>query len=85
MFAERLSGSRGNVAVLAAKRGFSMVNREGQVFYDPQADQAFLDELTAVMPAQVPVRVMDLHHNDEAFANACVDELLSLMAKKERD
>ena len=37
------------------------------------------------MPAQVPVRVMDLHHNDEAFANACVDELLSLMAKKERD
>ena len=85
VFAERLSGSRGNVAVLAAKRGFSMVNREGQVFYDPQADQAFLDELTAVMPAQVPVRVMDLHHNDEAFANACVDELLSLMAKKERN
>lgn len=85
IFAQRLGGSRGNVTVLVAKRGFSMVNREGQVFYDPQADQAFLDELTATMPAHVPVRVLDLHHNDEAFANACVDELLSLMAKKERN
>ena len=85
IFAQRLGGSRGNVTVLVAKRGFSMVNREGQVFYDPQADQAFLDELTATMPAHVPVRVLGLHHNDEAFANACVDELLSLMAKKERN
>ena len=83
IFIERLSTGHGNVAVLAARRGFSMVNREGQVFYDPEADAAFLDELCQGMPASVPVTVLDMHHNDAAFAARCVDTLLALMRRQE--
>lgn len=82
LFVERLSASRGNVRVMIASRGFSMVNAEGQVFYDPAADRAFIDALCQRMPGHVPVTVMDAHHNDGAFAAACVNTLLELIEKK---
>lgn len=85
IFADRLSQGQGNVAVLAAKKGFSMVNREDQVFYDPEADAAFLRELSERMPARVPVTVLDTHHNDAAFAEACVQTLLALIDGKEKE
>lgn len=85
IFAERLGDNRGNVAVLAAKRGFSMVNREGQIFYDPKADAAFMEELKAKCRGRFPVTILDCHHNDKAFADACVETLLKLMDGKRRD
>ncbi len=84
IFAERLGDNQGNVAVLAAKRGFSMVNREGQVFYDPEADAGFLEELYAESRGRFPITVLDCHHNDTAFADACVEALLELMDRKRR-
>ena len=82
VFVERLSGSRGNVEVLIPTRGYSMVNAEGKVFYDPQADAAFAQAVSAGMPAHVPVRLIDAHLNDAAFAAQCTERLLALMKTK---
>ena len=82
VFVERLSGSRGNVEVLIPTRGYSMVNAEGKVFYDPQADAAFTQAVSAGMPAHVPVRLIDAHLNDAAFAAQCTERLLALMKTK---
>ena len=83
LFAERLGGHGENVEVMIASRGFSMVNREGQVFYDPEADAAFVDTLREKL-TDVPVTVMNCHHNDREFAEACANRLLAHMkgAKK---
>ena len=82
VFVERLSGSRGNVEVLIPTRGYSMVNAEGKVFYDPQADAAFAQAVSAGMPSHVPVRLIDAHLNDAAFAAQCTERLLALMKTK---
>jgi len=83
LFIERLSQSKGNVVVLVANKGFSMVNKEGQVFYAPKSDAAFIRELEEFMPSSVPVRILNMHQNDIEFAQACVQTLLTLMAGKE--
>lgn len=84
LFVERLGASQGNVRVMIASRGFSMVNAQGQIFYDPEADRAFIDTLMKKMPDRVPVTVMDAHHNDGAFAAACAGALLELIEKKKK-
>ena len=61
-----------------------MVNREGQVFYDPEADAGFLEELYAESRGRFPITVLDCHHNDTAFVDACVEALLELMDRKRR-
>lgn len=81
LMAERLGCAHGTAEVLIASRGWSSVNAAGQVFYDPEADRTFTEALQAEMPRSVPVRVLDLHHNDPAFASACVDRLLAMMRK----
>ena len=81
IFVERLSPSKGRTAVMIAEKGYSMVNAEGQVFYDPQADAAFVAYLKEKMPAHVPVTVLPVHHNDAAFAKACCDQLLNLIER----
>lgn len=83
VFVERLSGSRGNVEVLIPTRGYSMVNAEGKVFYDPQTDAAFAQAVSESMPAHVPVRLIDAHLNDAAFAALCTERLLALMKTKQ--
>ena len=79
LFCRRLEQSKGRAAVMIAQKGYSSVNIQGQVFYDPQADQAFVDHLRERMSAHVPVTVLPLHHNDPEFAKACCDRLLELI------
>ena len=55
----------------------SMLDAEGQPFHDPGADRALFDELARHAGSGVPVHELDLHINDEAFAYAMADELLT--------
>lgn len=82
VIAQRLGQSWGNVAFLAAERGFSAVNAEGRIFYDSEANAAFLEEIEALLPDRVPVTVLDCHHNDRVFAEACFRTLMKLIADK---
>jgi uncharacterized protein (UPF0261 family) len=77
--ARRLSAARGPVSVLLPARGVSAIDRAGQPFDDPSARRALHDAIRAGLP---PDRVseLDLHINDEAFADAAADRLLAMMS-----
>jgi uncharacterized protein (UPF0261 family) len=59
------------------------IHTDGGAFYDPTADQAFIDALQSDLNPEIPVRLVPEHINTEAFAQAAVDELLALMKKAE--
>jgi uncharacterized protein (UPF0261 family) len=77
--AAKLNQARGPVVVLLPKRGVSAIDREGQPFDSPAADTAFREALKAGLDPRIPVRELDLHINDEAFADAAASALLQML------
>ena len=79
VFAERLQDSRGNTKIIVPTKGFSEVDKEGNVFYNHQVDAAFINELERSMPENVPV-ITDGHHiNDPEFAELLVKNLIKML------
>ena len=56
-----------------------MIDREGQPFHDPAADEALFTSLRSVLNPNIRVRELDAHINDAEFAHALADELLALL------
>lgn len=80
--AEKASAARGPTTVLVPLRGVSAIDREGQPFWWPEADQALFQSLRNWVGPQVKLVELDLHVNDPAFARAAADALLGMLGRK---
>lgn len=79
--AQKASASRGPTAVLVPLRGVSAIDREGQPFWWPEADQALFQSLRNWIGPQAELVELDLHINDPGFARIAAETLLRLMKK----
>jgi uncharacterized protein (UPF0261 family) len=75
----KLSAATGPVALYIPLQGVSMIAVEGQVFRDPEADDALLRGLRETLAANVEVHEVDADVNDEAFATAMADRLHAMI------
>lgn len=82
IFAEKLNAAQGPVAVFVPLRGVSMLDSEGELFWDPEADRAFVEALKADLRSDIPVYEMDNNINDPEFVDALSNKLLEFMGKK---
>lgn len=80
--AQQLNRAAGPVAVLLPLRGVSMIDRDGQPFHDPDADEALFSSLRTALKDSIRVREIDAHVNDVEFAHALADQLLAMLSKK---
>jgi uncharacterized protein (UPF0261 family) len=71
----KLNAARGPVTLFLPLRGVSVIDTEGQVFFDPEADAALFDALRKTLDPSVDVRELDTDLNDPAFARAMADTL----------
>jgi uncharacterized protein (UPF0261 family) len=78
----KLNQSKGPVAVLIPLKGWSSLDKEGMPLYDPEADQAFLQELKAHLDKNIPVIELNLHLNTHEFAEETVKQFISIYEKK---
>jgi uncharacterized protein (UPF0261 family) len=78
--AEKASAARGPTVVLVPLRGVSAIDREGQPFWWPEADQALFQSLRNWMGPQVRLLELDCHINDAKFATTAARTLLQLMS-----
>jgi uncharacterized protein (UPF0261 family) len=76
--ARKLNAARGPVSLFVPLRGISLIAVEGQVFYDPDADEALLAALREDLDDSVDVRELNTDINDPAFAEAMADRLHAL-------
>jgi uncharacterized protein (UPF0261 family) len=88
MMAERLNQAKGPVTVMIPSKGFShhiirdTHDLDGNIigsWLQPETDQAFTDSLHEHL-SHGEIRELDLHINDDEFADACVDELMTSLA-----
>jgi uncharacterized protein (UPF0261 family) len=75
----KLSQAKGPTALFVPLKGVSMIDVEGQPFYDPEADQALLDGLRETLGPHVERHDLELDVNDERFAVAMADRLHELI------
>jgi uncharacterized protein (UPF0261 family) len=71
----KLSAATGPVTVFVPLRGVSLIDVEGEVFYDREADRALFDALRDALDPAVDVRELDADVNDPSFARAMADTL----------
>ena len=57
----------------------SAVDKEGQPFYDAEADSAFVESLKSNLREQINLIETDSHINDESFARMIANLLLENM------
>ncbi|MEY9104195.1 uncharacterized protein (UPF0261 family) [Bradyrhizobium yuanmingense] len=74
--AERLSQAQGPAIVLWPAKGVSDYDREGGVFRDTEADQAWLQAIKTSLRPEIAVRELSCHINDPEFAEAAVTWIL---------
>jgi uncharacterized protein (UPF0261 family) len=83
VLADRVGRAQGRTALLIPRQGWSMLDRPGGPFWDPEADAALVGELKkGLQGSQVEVLEVDANVNDEAFVRACVDKLLETMGEQ---
>ncbi|MBE3590565.1 MAG: Tm-1-like ATP-binding domain-containing protein [Firmicutes bacterium] len=80
ILAEKLNKATGPTKVFLPLRGVSMIDAEGQPFWDPEADRALFDALRRHLRPDIERVELDLHINDPEFALAMARALESMLA-----
>ena len=70
---------KGKTVVMVPLKGFCFPNFEGRPLYNPGGVKAFVDGLEKRIKPSIPVRLLPLHVNDDAFADAVLEEFDALM------
>ncbi len=80
--AQKLNAARGPTAMFIPMRGFSEVDAEGQPFWWPEADQAFVRALSAKLSPDIPLRLVHCNVNDPEFAEQLTETLLAMIRQQ---
>lgn len=78
--ATRLTDATGKTTLMLPLKGVSMIDVEGQPFYDAEADKVLFDTLrTELADSNVEIVELDTDINDKEFAVAAAKKLISLL------
>ena len=69
----------GPVAVLVPLKGVSMLDSEGERFWDPEADRACFDAIRENLNAGIPYIEIDKNINDPEFSGKVANTLLEML------
>jgi uncharacterized protein (UPF0261 family) len=81
---EKLNAATGPTALALPLKGVSMLDVEGEDFYDSEADAALFDALRETVDDDVDLLELDTDVNDEAFAEAVAERLHEFMRETGR-
>jgi len=76
--AEKLGRTTAPAAAIVPTRGFSTYDMAGAPFFDPVADQAFIDEFEHALRGDIALIKVDAHINDPQVAELATSTLLQL-------
>ena len=76
---KKLNNATGPVRFLIPLRGFSSIDCEGNNFFDPVADEAFIISLKKSLKETITIREINAHINDIEFSEAIVNEFLDIV------
>jgi len=84
IIAEKLNAATGPTALVLPLAGVSMIDVEGEDFYDPEADTALFDALRENLDSDVELVERETNINDESFAETLAETLHAYMREAGR-
>ena len=82
IFAEKANAAQGPVAFLLPLKGVSILDADGEMFCDRDADGAFFAELMENLNDGTAVYEIDHNINDPEFSARACELMLELIAQK---
>jgi uncharacterized protein (UPF0261 family) len=79
MIAQAANESKGPVCILLPLKGVSMLDSEGNRYWDPEADKACFDTIKKFVKPGIQVVELDHNINDPEFSQKAAELLLALM------
>ena len=84
MIAAAVNQATAPAAVLLPMKGVSMLDSEGDRFWDPEADKSCFDAIRSGLRADIPVHEIDHNINDPEFADSAANTLLEMLQDVKR-
>ncbi|MCR8656552.1 Tm-1-like ATP-binding domain-containing protein [Paenibacillus endoradicis] len=81
--ADKANSSHGPVAFIIPKQGFSILDSPGQLFWDPEADEACIQAIKENIKPHIQYIELDCNINDPQVSEYAVSILVSMMTKGE--
>ncbi|NMC78880.1 MAG: UPF0261 family protein, partial [Chloroflexi bacterium] len=81
MLADAANAATGPITVILPLKGVSMLDSQGERFWDPEADAACYDTLRKNLRPGIEVIEADANINDPEFADLCANTLMKLIKK----
>jgi uncharacterized protein (UPF0261 family) len=72
------------VAIVLPMKGVSMLDSDGQMFWDPEADKACYDAIRENLKDGIPIHEVDHNINDPAFADFCANLMLEMLTSEKQ-
>ncbi len=82
VYAEKLNKAKGPVSILIPLRGWSSLDKEGSILYDPEQDKVFVEELRKNLQPKIDIVEVDCNLEDPLFALALVEKLETLYKRR---
>jgi uncharacterized protein (UPF0261 family) len=80
--AQKASAARGPTAIFLPLRGVSALDKDGQPFWWPEADDVLFQSIRNWISPHVQLIEVDAHINDPAIAELMAKELLRLISRR---
>ena len=82
LYAEKINRTKGRLKLVVPLRGWSSIDREGSVLYDPAEDRIFVEELKKNLRADIEIEEVDRNLEDMETAKVLVDSLDKYMQEE---
>ena len=79
MYAEKLNRAKGPLKMVVPSKGWSSIDREGGILYDPEADERFMIELKKHLKKDIAFETVTCNLEDLPTARAIVNSLDEMM------
>ena len=84
LYAEKINKVKGPIKLVVPLRGWSSLEREGSILYDPKEDQIFIEELKKHLRSPLDIEEVDCNLEDFGTAKALVNSLIHFIEDEKK-
>ncbi len=85
LYAEKINKAKGPLKLVIPLRGWSSLDQEGSILYDPQEDRLVVEELKKNLTVPLEMEEIDCNLEDFQTAKALVDSLIHFMEREKKN